>query len=328
MSNSTRNPLELLASLEALVDLIPAGVAILGSQGSVVFANDEARRLLPSAAQLSTPIARMLAGETFADERFTVRAEGEELVVAISGSPIHDGGGVLVGAAVLLHDAAVLERRARAERDFVTNAAHELQTPIAAITSAIEVLQRGAKERRAERDRFLTHIERATERLTRLTKALLILARAQTGDEPRAEIIPVEPLLRSIAQASRREEAIDVACEPELAVIANRPLLEQVIANLGENALKHASGRVVLSAEGADGRVAIQVSDSGPGIDPSERALVFERFYRGERTGGFGLGLAIVREAADALHGKLELDSGPTGTRVSLTLPGARVRKT
>ena len=85
----------------------------------------------------------------------------------------------------------------------MTNAAHELQTPIAAITSAIEVLQAGAKERRADRDRFLAHIERATDRLARLTRALLVLARAQTRDEsPRQELIEVEPVPRSLAECS------------------------------------------------------------------------------------------------------------------------------
>jgi signal transduction histidine kinase len=100
--------------------------------------------------------------------------------------------------------------------------------------------------------------------------------------------------------------------------------------NLGGNALKHSRGPVELGVRRRDGRVFIDVIDSGPGIPPSEQGRVFERFYRvpGRKDGGFGLGLAIVREAVDALKGELELDTSPSGTRVSIALPGARVRKT
>jgi two-component system phosphate regulon sensor histidine kinase PhoR len=326
VNRPTRNPIEALGSLEALVSMIPGGVAILSPGGALLLANDHARRLFPASGRLATLVDRVLAGETVVDERCTVQAD-DELIVEVNGSPVYDVDGARIGGAFLFRDVTVRERRARAERDFVTNAAHELQTPIAAITSAIEVLQQGAKDRRAERERFLDHIEHASDRLTRLTQALLILARAQMGDErPRSAIVPLEPLLRSISRTFRSEGAIEVSCAPDLAVIANEPLLEQAIVNLGENALKHASGRILLSAEREDGTVKVQVRDEGPGIHPDDAARVFERFYRRDEAGGFGLGLAIVREAVDALGGGLDLDSGPAGTRVSITLPGARLR--
>jgi two-component system phosphate regulon sensor histidine kinase PhoR len=325
VNQPTRNPIEALASLEAIVSMIPGGVAILSRGGVLLLANDDARRLFPASDGLAALVERVLAGETVVDERCTVEVE-DEVIVEVNGSPIHDVDAALIGGAFLFRDVTMRERRARAERDFVTNAAHELQTPIAAITSAIEVLQHGAKDRRAERERFLEHIEHATDRLTRLTQALLILARAQMGDErPRSEIVTLEPLLRSISRTFRGEGAIEVSCAPDLAVIANEPLLEQAIVNLGQNALKHASGRILLSAEREDGTVKIQVGDEGPGIHPDDEALVFERFYRRDEAGGFGLGLAIVREAVDALGGGLDLESGPGGTRVSITLPGARI---
>jgi two-component system phosphate regulon sensor histidine kinase PhoR len=327
VNQSIRNPLETVASIEPLVNMIPGGVAILGPDGSVLYANEDARRLFPASPQLGALVGRSFAGETLSDQRCTIEAGGETVVFEVSGSPIYEVDGALIGGAFLFRDVTARERRVRAERDFVTNAAHELQTPIAAITSAIEVLQRGAKERRPERERFLDHIERACDRLTRLTQALLILARAQTGDEaPRREIVSLEPLLRSIAATSLGDGPIEVSCAPDVAVIANEPLLEQAIVNLGENALKHASGRVVLSAEREEDTVTIHVRDEGPGIDPAETSLVFDRFYRKEQARGFGLGLAIVREAVDVLGGDLELESGPGGTRVSISLPGARLR--
>jgi two-component system sensor histidine kinase TctE len=220
------------------------------------------------------------------------------------------------------------ERRERAERDFITNAAHELQTPLAAITSAIEVLQAGAKDDGIDRDRFLAHIEAACRRLDRLTRALLVLARAQTRDElPRREVIPLEPLFRSIAASFPRDAQVVVDCPHDIAVIANRPLLEQAIANLGHNAVKHSRGPVVFFGSTAEGRVTIEVRDSGPGIAVAERELVFRRFYRRDDStrDGFGLGLAIVAESVKALEGELELDTSAKGTRVVIRLPSARI---
>ena len=145
---------------------------------------------------------------------------------------------------VVLTDVSEQERRERAEREFVTNAAHELRTPLSAIASAVEVLQHGAKERRDDRDRFLSVVERQTTRLTSLANALLTLARAQTGSEPvRLEPVQLAPIVHEIAGddgASRI--SIELCCE-DIAVLAHRELLHQALANLTANALKYAGGR-------------------------------------------------------------------------------------
>jgi signal transduction histidine kinase len=209
----------------------------------------------------------------------------------------------------------------------VTNAAHELQTPLAAITSAVQVLQAGAKDTVTDRDLFLAHLEQACRRLERLTRALLVLARAQTGAErPHREVVPVATLLQTVADglAPGREVAVD--CTHDVAVLANRPLLEHALTNLGQNAAKHSRGRIVLKAARTKNTVRIEVRDCGNGISEADRERVFERFYRGHApTNGFGLGLAIVSEAVKAIDGELELQTSPSGTNVSITLPGARI---
>lgn len=228
---------------------------------------------------------------------------------------------------VSLEDVSARERRERAERDFVTNAAHELQTPLAAITSAVQVLQAGAKEDVADRDRFLAHVEEACGRLERLARALLVLARAQTGVErPRQEIVPVAALLSSVADELAPGRKVDVDCAADVAVLANRPLLEQALANLGQNAAKHSQGPIVLAGARSDESVRIQVRDSGGGINQADRERLFERFYRGGAPEhGFGLGLSIVAEAVKAIDGELELETSKFGTNVSIRLPGARI---
>ncbi|HET9675338.1 MAG TPA: ATP-binding protein [Gaiellaceae bacterium] len=341
IADRTRELAETSARLSTVVQQLPDGVLIFDGTGELQLANRRAEALLGQPAdRLGVAIDAMRTspgwplfpvletGEPAKVERLELDRNGSTLLVEVDVVPVRSDS-VIVAVVVVVKDITDRERRDRAERDFVTNAAHELQTPIAAIASAVDVLQAGAKERPADRDRFLGHIERASTRLGKLTRALLVLARAQNrSEQPRTEVIPLAPLLRSIAEMTAGR-AIEVSCPDDAAVIANRPLLEQALANLSENAVKYAGGEVRLAAGQANGRVTIDVVDRGPGIAEALQSHVFERFYRGDgEIEGFGLGLAIVREAVDALGGELALDSGPDGTRVSIALPAARIRAT
>jgi signal transduction histidine kinase len=200
---------------------------------------------------------------------------------------------------------------------------------LAAIVSAIDVLQAGAKDD-PERDVFLGHIDRETHRLARLAQALLILARAQTGFEaPRDEIVPLAPVLREVAGSLRPTGGVEVhvSCPDDLALITNQQLVEQALLNVADNAAKYTTeGRISLSARAVDGAIEIVVADTGPGIPADEQSQIFDRFYRGSANGapGFGLGFAIVRSAVEALDGELELSSSEgSGTTVLFRLPRA-----
>jgi len=222
-------------------------------------------------------------------------------------------------------------RHERAEREFVANAAHELLTPLTAMNAAIDVLQTGAKEVPVERDEFLADLEREVERLGRLVYTLLMLARVQaTGEALRVHPIELSPLMHEVAESITPREGVevDVACPADLAVLAERDLLERAIANLAENAASHTSrGRILIAGRtDGNGSAQIEVCDTGSGMPPDDRDRAFERFYRaGARGGeGFGLGLAIVREAMRALNGTVVIESEPgVGTMVRLTLPAA-----
>jgi signal transduction histidine kinase/HAMP domain-containing protein len=233
-------------------------------------------------------------------------------------------------AVLVLTDVTERERRERAEREFVTNAAHELRTPLAAITGAVEVLQSGAKEIPEERDRFLSHIEREAARLGRLTRALLVLARAETREEaPRLVPVELRPLLEEVAANLHPADGVgvEVRCPAGLAVLGDRDVAEQVLTNLAANAEKHTSEGQILLAARALGETAavVEVSDTGPGIPVEAQERIFDRFYRGRRDAdGFGLGLAIARQAVRALGGRLEVESAPgRGTTVRVVLPAA-----
>src|SRR5207253_9746703 len=142
-------------------------------------------------------------------------------------------------------DVSEREQRQRVEREFIDNAAHELRTPLAAITSAIERLQAGAREVPEKRDRFLDHIQRESTRLNRLASSLLVLARAQTREEdPRLEEITLRELLEELVGGLELKQGVELVldCPPDLVARSNRDLLEHALLNLATNAARPTGG--------------------------------------------------------------------------------------
>ena len=149
-------------------------------------------------------------------------------------------------------DVSVRERRERAEREFVTQRGHELRTPLATITGAIQVLQSGAKDDPAERDRFLDHIERGGGSTCSAANSP---RRAGTRADPRggaeARAGRAQPLLEAIAEDVQppKEVAVTVSCPPGARGLAERDLVEQAVSNLAANALQNTErGKVEIVA--------------------------------------------------------------------------------
>jgi len=308
--------------LELLLDRLHEGVIAVDADLSVQYANAIMRGRLPE-LEPGAPLPEDLEG-------LPLRALAQQLFlrgapVAEARSDASDGATLaLVGipaagtelAVLVVADITADERRRRAEREFVANASHELRTPVSAIVSAVEALELGARDEPAERDRFISVIGRQAHRLSRLTRSLLVLARAQTRQEG-IQLVPVAlgPFLERLADddPSARIRVEDLGAP---AALAQPDVLEQVVANLVANAIRHApDGEIVLRASPNGGESAvIEVSDRGPGIPADVRARVFDRFFTGDpERDGFGLGLAIARDSTAAMHGRLELDSSPEG---------------
>jgi two-component system sensor histidine kinase VicK len=310
--------------LERLLDRLGDGVLVLDRTLRVEFANDRARDLLGPLDRLDEGPLRKLALDLFANGLpGRVRLAGDEQTLEVSGIPPGEGGETAI---VLLRDETQQARNERAQREFATNAAHELRTPLASIVTAVEMLQTGAKEEPEARDEFLDVIARESARLTRLTRALLVLARAEAGEEaPRLATVRIEPMLRQVAASLEPRDGVEVAvdCPPALAISGSSELLEQALSTLAANAVQYTSaGSVTMRGRSRNGSVVIEVADTGCGIAPRDRRRIFERFYRaGNRDGGFGLGLSIAREAVGALGGTIELHSElAVGTTVRITL--------
>jgi two-component system sensor histidine kinase QseC len=213
--------------------------------------------------------------------------------------------------------AASLEK----ERAFTADAAHELRTPLAAIRAQAQVAREAGGD--AERRRALDQVIAGCDRAARLSEQLLTLARLDTGDGSQRfarcdlTLVARDLLAELAARAHERGVALALAAEAPAPVRGDEGLLRVLLGNLVDNAARYApSGSVVrVSAEARAPLVVLSVSDEGPGIPPSERARVLDRFYRvlGTSEPGVGLGLSIVARIA-ALHGaSLELGDGPGG---------------
>ena len=333
------------ARLAAIVENVPVGLVLIeaGTQ-RLELVNEAAAEIFGATVELSEregyredgsryaadewPVVRSLrTGEQVTGERGEiVRSDGSRFKVELGSAPIRDPQGRIVSAISVVRDVTERERHEAAEREFVTNAAHELRTPLAAIVGAIEVLQAGAKDDGEALERFLGHIERESKRLRRLVQALLTLARAETGTEPaKVEIVALLGLVEEAIEALEPPPfvPVEVDCPADLGALANRELLERVVANLVANAAQHTTeGRIAISAAPKDDLVELSVADTGPGIGPEERDRVFDRFFRGSRErDGFGLGLAIVSQAVRAMDGTIDVESregGGTVVRVGL----------
>jgi two-component system OmpR family sensor kinase len=196
------------------------------------------------------------------------------------------------------------------ERAFVSDASHELRTPLAILRTELELALRGERTRE-ELDAAVRSAAEETERLNRLAEDLLVVARSdQVGLPVRAAELEAGELLSGVAgrfAARARAERRELRAEPADGVrLRGDPArLEQALANMVDNALRHGRGAVVLSAVRDGGRVELHVSDEGPGFPPAFLPAAFERFSRADEArsrGGTGLGLAIAAAVAGA-HG-------------------------
>ncbi len=214
------------------------------------------------------------------------------------------------------------------ERRFVADASHQLRTPLAVLTTELEVAQRDANSANDLRAAIASALEEAN-RLTRLADSLLILAQADEQEliTP-TSIVPISPLLKRIAakfDARARSEGRELEVEGADVLVHADPLyLEQAIVNLVDNAFTHGDGRVTLAVVPADAFVRIRVRDQGRGFVEPFLSRAFDRFSRAPdviHSGGSGLGLSIVAEIAAAHGGQATITETDKGAEVVISLP-------
>ena len=219
------------------------------------------------------------------------------------------------------------------QRAFVADAAHELRSPLTALSLQLQLLERARDE--AERDLATTRLRAAIERATHLVTQLLTLARNEPEGVAEA---PTRAALDQIARdavgdvlplAQQRRIGVGLDAPAAVAVQADAEALRILVRNLLDNAVRYSpedSAVRMRVYRDPGGQAVLEVSDQGPGIAPADRSRAFARFYRapGASEGGSGLGLAIVKAIADRHGAQIELaDAVPQGLRVVVRFPVA-----
>jgi signal transduction histidine kinase len=217
------------------------------------------------------------------------------------------------------------------QRRFVANASHELRTPLTVIRTELEVTLADPTATTAELRAMGETVRDATLATERLIQALLTLARSEGGVQRRDPVDLAEAARAALAQMGNEAAARDIAMRPTLdpaPVRGDRRLLERLVANLVENAVRHNrdGGAVEVRTSQVAGRSSVEVRNDGDVIPPQALSSLlepFQRLDRGARGDGVGLGLSIVRSVAEAHGGSVELRARPSGGLVvRVSLPG------
>lgn len=219
-------------------------------------------------------------------------------------------------------------------REFIASVSHDLKTPLMSINGFIEGIIDGVIEPEEYKESFKI-IKSETSRLMKLTNDILQLSKIQSGVlQLSKSYLPVRELLESIVNnaatiTNDKDISIELNCDNDLKVYADRDRLQQILVNLISNSIKYSHDRVNINiiAVNKENNVEFRVIDKGVGIEKDKLKLIFEKFYRVEKsryskTGGTGLGLSIVKNLIE-LHGgsiyvKSEVDKG---TEMVFTIP-------
>ncbi len=220
-----------------------------------------------------------------------------------------------------------LDASNRQQQQFVADASHELRTPLARLRAEIEV----AQGEDPDNDAALASLLEEVVNLQRLTDELLVLARSDAGaTEGQGRPVDLDDVvLEEVRAVDARGRGIDTRHVSAAQVVGHRDQLRRVVANLLDNAVRHAADSVALRLAETNGMVTLEVTDDGPGIPAERRAEVFARFGRLDESrsadrGGTGLGLAIARDLVERHGGTIVVDPDyVAGARFVVTLPSS-----
>jgi len=221
---------------------------------------------------------------------------------------------------------------ARKKQEFQANLIHELKTPLTAVSGFIEALEE--EQLSPEGKNYLAILKRNTGRLNRLVEDLARLSELEEkGEKLEKEPVNLAGIVQSAVKiygplAARKGLALKIEQEPLTTIEADPFLLEQLVINLIDNAIRYTEqGGVTISLRNKNQGVELEVADTGLGLAEEQLPRIFERFYvvdksRSRKTGGTGLGLAIVKHIVLLHQGTIKVRSAPgAGTAFTVWLP-------
>jgi len=324
-------------ALKAIVSSIREGLLVVREDGTVVLCNDAARSAAgvdltegePYWAKLRNPAIAAMIQNCVSSKQSAV-GEGEidnkQFLISATYSAIRKE------VVVVMFEVTSIKSFEIMKKELVTNASHELMTPLTAIRGFVETMKDATKDEAAQ---YLQIIEKHTESLTHIVNDLLTLSKMEEkGFLKEAQPIDMEKLLRSVAglmEGRAREKKLELTMSlgaEKITVSGDQFRLEQVFINLIDNAIKYTDDgkiNISLSIDGAN--AVVSVCDTGIGIAKQFADRIFERFFvvdksRSRQSGGTGLGLSIVKHAVLMHNGSIDVKNLPQGgTCFTVTLP-------
>jgi two-component system phosphate regulon sensor histidine kinase PhoR len=338
--------------LSVVVGGLVEGVVVVDPDGRIVVANQAARPLIGD--ELPPPIAKLVE-QAWIGEQPEQELELVGRTVRVSARPLRAQGRAAtepgrpseprpVGLAtpapqlprpaviVVLYDVTRMRALEAVRREFLSNAAHELRTPVTSISGYAETLLAGGVDAELSKE-FITTIHRNARRISDMVSDLLVLDTLGTRAAAVSERVPVS-LLDVVDDAVRTAKGVTPGAHidvevGDVAVLGTREGLEHVVQNLIDNAVKYGGGTPVsVRATKVDDHVRLAIADAGPGIPKGHEERIFERFYRidagrSRDQGGTGLGLAIVKSHVEAMGGRVWFEHAEPGARFVIELDAA-----
>ncbi|TAK33863.1 MAG: PAS domain S-box protein [Chloroflexota bacterium] len=343
--------------LHTVISSMADGVFIADADGNVVETNNTALQIMgmtdpeqalrpaddyPSLLQLrwaddrpleprESPMARSLAGEVFMNAELRMRRldTRRERWVRVSGAPILDGQGQVIGAVNVADDVTEIKQVELLRAEYVSLISHDLRTPLTVIMGQADLLRRLLRRGQTETmERGLESIFSNSKRMNGMIQDLVDSVRLESGQlQLRTQMTWLPQLVETVVDnLPDAEDRVRVEVEPDLSVIhADPDRLHRVLANLISNALKYSDDHIMVRISRQGDQITVAVMDRGIGIQTKDQPHIFERFYRSDdqsQTEGLGLGLYISKMLAEAHGGTICLESKPgVGSTFTLALP-------
>ncbi len=338
--------------VETILRYLNDGIVAFDTNGNVIHMNPAAKRIMKLKSEevtfndlfgdcdISITQISFFDNDQSIEKQMTI----DDTELSIYLAPFK-GENKTAGIIAVVQDVTKQRRLENARREFVANVSHELRTPITTIKSYTETLLNSVEDNDYDEkmfERFLSIINKESDRMTRLVKDLLLLSSLDNGiKNMKTEEFDLNEMLVNICEklqhtARQKQQTLEYCPSNRLPQFTGNPdRIEQVITNIITNAVKYTQqgGYVSVSSMYVYESIVIKVKDNGIGIPKENLEHIFERFYRVDKArsrdqGGTGLGLAIAKEIVEAHSGDISITSTPgKGSEVIITLPVTKKQK-
>ncbi|MFP3917627.1 ATP-binding protein [Lysinibacillus telephonicus] len=332
--------------LASVLTSMTDSVITFNRDGTILLSNPPAEKLLQKwflgnksegASPIPAEIYHMLDHVLNFEDKLEEDIEMNGFYYRITISPLKNSEQSIRGAIAVIRDMTEQLRLDKLRSDFIANVSHELRTPISMLQGYSEALLDDVVTSEEDRNEMIRIIYDESQRMGRLVKDLLDLARMESGyttlykeNVPMVHVL--ERITQKFAQVAKESQVqlqFKTTLSEDVEVSLDEDRIEQVLTNLIDNAIRHTSkeGSVTVSLEQELSYAKIQVADTGEGIPKEDLPFVFERFYKADKArtrskGGTGLGLAIAKNIVEAHKGNIRVDSiAGEGTTFTFYLP-------